>query len=540
MTEERYDKHNILAIPDLTPERSYESEGVVQSPDFRFPTQKPVRELKIIDDLDELSALADLVPPEIGDIIRNINKVLSEDSQGKLIIELQRERDEAAKGSEPTVDSGGHDNNDGVWSVDVDHNGGDGDYEVDDIFSSAPAFTVEVAPSESLVELARKAYKDDDLDIKTNYVSMMTQIIARFYQVMSTLATDGGMPDYSYLMRDFDGTAVKTSDENQKHLIDSICKNQIIYDQRLRQMNLTHTAENTLVMTRGFSAAEAQRERYFGEKFKANMNDTASTLSNDILEKERQRANDKYKDAAYNMYKYLDSATKFTNALLNIRIDEGAAKVQLSNTGSDIYAVTPPPPPTADNIDDGFETTQQQTEAAVKYVQDAQKDSVTGAQAMNGYSPGGGGGPARSVSATAETKSIFNALIGLGYNDVAACGIMGNIQQECGFNVESGRYESQAACGLFQWGNNCDGGRWQRLLSMYPDPACWNAGNQLSYMFWECENGYSTCLPATLNNFSTPEEAAVHFEEHFEGAGIANNENRMSYARQFYNLYKQK
>ena len=659
MAEERYDRHDILAIPDLTPKRSYESDGIVQAPGLQTPIQKPVRELRVIDDLDELTSLADLLPPEIGDIIRDINRVLSEDSQGKLIIAIEQggfpppitiippstppegigpvnfppisggpgsetwgpgtglpsngggeidgpgsetwepgtglpgstgggtegpegemggpgtsspgsggstsggpgsgtehpgtwpsEQEGSGgggPGSEtkgPGIETKGYGTShptDGTWIIGGQHEPNDGDYDVDDIFSAPPTFTVELEPTDSLVDLARKAYRDDDLDIKADYVAKMTQNIARFYQVMSTLAVDGGMPDYSYLMREFDGTAVSTSDANQRHLIDYICKNQIIYDQRLRQMNLTHTAENTLIMTRGFSAAEAQRERYFGEKFKANMNDTASTLSNDILEKERQNANKKYKEAAYNMYKYLDSASKYTNALLNIRIDEAAAKVQLSNTGSDIYAITPPPPPTADNIDDGFDTTQKQTEAGIKYVQDAQKDSVMGYQASGGgASYSGGGGALQSVTATADTKSIFDALIRLGYNDTAACGIMGNIQQECSFNVESGRGKNAAACGLFQWGNGCDGSRWQRLLSMYPDPACWNAGNQLSYMYWECENGYTNCLPGTLNNFSTPEEAAVHFEENFEGAGDAQNGKRMNYARQFYDLYGKK
>lgn len=510
MAEERYDRHDILAIPDLTPKRSYESDGIVQAPGLQTPIQKPVRELKVIDDLDELTSLADLLPPEIGDIIRDINKVLSEDSQGKLIIAIEQggfpppitiippstppegigpvnfppisggpgsetwgpgtglpsngggeidgpgsetwepgtglpgsigggtegpegemggpgtsspgsggstsggpgsgtehpgtwpsEQEGSGgggPGSEtkgPGIETKGYGTShptDGTWIIGGQHEPNDGDYDVDDIFSAPPTFTVELEPTDSLVDLARKAYRDDDLDIKADYVAKMTQNIARFYQVMSTLAVDGGMPDYSYLMREFDGTAVSTSDANQRHLIDYICKNQIIYDQRLRQMNLTHTAENTLVMTRGFSAAEAQRERYFGEKFKANMNDTASTLSNDILEKERQNANKKYKEAAYNMYKYLDSAAKYTNALLNIRIDEAAAKVQLSNTGSDIYAITPPPPPTADNIDDGFETTQKQTEIGEKYVEEAQKDSVMGYQASGGGASYSGGG----------------------------------------------------------------------------------------------------------------------------------------------------
>lgn len=151
---------------------------------------------------------------------------------------------------------------------------------------------------------------------------------------------------------------------------------------------------------------------------------------------------------------------------------------------------------------------------------------------------GGGSASGVTVSATADTKSVFEALKKLGYNAIAACGIMGNIQQECSFNPESGRNENAAACGFFQWGNNCDGGRWQRLCSYYPEPSCWEAGSQISFMYREIEEGYPDLMPASLNNCSSPGDAAVKFEETFERAGFPNNGNRMSYANQFYELYK--
>ena len=158
--------------------------------------------------------------------------------------------------------------------------------------------------------------------------------------------------------------------------------------------------------------------------------------------------------------------------------------------------------------------------------------------AMNGRGTGSSSNAASGtqVTATADKKSIFDALIKLGYNAIAACGIMGNIQQECSFNVKSG-ISGGAACGLFQWGNNCDGSRWQKLCSYYPDPACWDAGNQISFMFREVEEGYSNLMPASLNSASSPEEAAVIFEETFERAGVPELGKRKSYARQFYDLY---
>lgn len=95
----------------------------------------------------------------------------------------------------------------------------------------------------------------------------MTNIIQRFFQLMNTIADEANMPDYSYLLHDFDGTAVKAPDPNHQHLIDTICRNQLIRDQKLRLLHKTHNAANTLIMTRGFSVAEGKRERYLAERY---------------------------------------------------------------------------------------------------------------------------------------------------------------------------------------------------------------------------------------------------------------------------------
>lgn len=273
------------------------------------------------------------------------------------------------------------------------------DVEVDDIFSAEPEVEINLLPTDSLVDLARKGYMQDDADIKEHYTTMMTQISQRFYQVMTALAEDGNMLDYSDLMQDFDGTAVTTDDPNQQHLIDEICRNDVLYDQKLRQMNLTHTPEKTLVMTRAMTAAEGERERYLQSDYKTNMPTIVSGLSNDLLQKAREESEKKYKEAAYNMYKFLDSATKYTNTMLNMKIDSAIAKAQLANTGSDIFAITPPPQPLADNTDDNFDTTVKHQETAQKFIDEQKKDSKKGSEVDNGASSGGGSGGSGGSSA---------------------------------------------------------------------------------------------------------------------------------------------
>ena len=531
MAEDRYPKEDILNVPYLAPERDYRSEGNSEE-HVNYPTpDKPNRTLETLDNLDGVIRMADLLPAELGAIIKDITNVLSVDTQGKIIIDLMNPVPTTPETTEPgKPESGG-----GTYIYtpgDGDKN--DGDY-IDDIFSSEPEFTIQVDSPDSLITLARRAYKQDDLDIKEHYTSRMTQLSARFYQVMSTLAVDANMPDYSYLMQDFDGTAVTTSDPNQQHLIDNICKNQILYDQKLRQMNLIHTAENTLIMTRAMTAAEGQRERYLSEKYKKNLDDIPSSLSNSLLEKSREEANKKYKDSAYNMYKYLDSATKFTNSLLNLKIDNAAAKAQLANTGSDIYAITPPPAPTPDNVDDNYDTVVKQQQAGDKFVKDQSKDSKNASELDNGIGGGGGNlGASAGVlgGGNVDPLTVFNFLRSKGYNAIAACGIMGNIQQESGFN--SAADNGSGAYGLCQWMGN----RWNSLCSLASSTgrSSGDAGVQLDFLWQELQD-YNDLLPSNLNSSSSASEAAQQFEASFERSGGSALDNRMSYAEAFYQEY---
>lgn len=449
---DRYGKDNILEYPKLAPERHYESENPPPYSRPSLPVRQPDKMLETLDDLDNLYRIADLLPPDLAQIIKEITDVLSKHSQGLIIMRLKRQMnppyDEPGKAKPkkppeytPTPsDKPKHNWDDDPlpppgptepekkdsnkpepnpwppsdvprhksdqWPLPPDHpgstdggerypdkyitggddggqttkvitGGGDSQYvdaDVDDIFSSEPDVEINVIPSESLVDLARKAYEQDDADIKEHYTSEMTTISQRFFQVMTALAEDSNMLDYSDLMQPFDGTAVTTSDPNQQHLIDEICKNDVMYDQSLRQMNLTHTAAKTLVMTRGMTAAEGERERYLKSEYKTNMPSVVAGLSNDILQKNRESAEKKYKESSYNMYKYLDSAAKMTNAMLNMKIDSAIAKGQLANTGSNIFAYTPLPQPLPDDVDDNYDTVKSYEEKSQKFLDDQKKD----------------------------------------------------------------------------------------------------------------------------------------------------------------------
>lgn len=355
------------------------------------------------------------------------------------------------------------------------------DAYVDDIFSAEPEVEIEIAPTESLVDLARKGYMQDDADIKEHYTTMMSQISQRFFQVMTALAEDCNMLDYSDLMQDFDGTAVKTMYPDQQHLIDEICRNQVLYDQKLRQMNLTHTAEKTLIMTRAMTAAEGERERYLGEEYKTNMPTISAGLSNDLLQKAREDSERKYKESAYNYYKYLDSATKYTNTMLNMKIDSAIAKAELANTGSNIFAVTPPPQPLPDNVDDNFDTTNKYQDKLQKMIDEQKKDSKKGSEVDSGISgPNSSsenfkvkGGKGNTIANTGDAGEgqVRTAIMISGMTGIKSEFILAQMIQECGWGDDAGgavyhNYGGLKAgdIGYGEWGDVGRGGH-----TIFPD-----------------------------------------------------------------------
>ena len=554
---DRYSKNNILEYPVLAPERHYESENppLQERPSVQIVTPDPL--LENLEDLENVYKLANLLPPDLAKIIREITDVLSKHTQGLIIMRLQRQLNPTVpespetptptpgpggKKTEPggpgtidrpkeeptTSDSGGREKKPTTpWSpshTDINHGGevwpqkkdeygpGDSsssggtsyissgddnttfstvisnsesystiDAETDDIFSTEPDVEITIGSQVSLIDLARAAYEQDDADIKEHYTSMMSQITQRFFQVMTALAEDSNMLDYSDLMQDFDGTAVTTSDPNQQHLIDEICKNDILYDQALRQMNLTHTAAKTLVMTRGMTAAEGERERYLSEEYKTNIPSIVAGLSNDLLQKNREEAQKKYKEAAYNYYKYLDSATKATNAMLNMKIDSAAAKGQLANTGSNIFAYTPPPQPLPDDVDDNYDTVMEYDKKENEFLKDQAKDQkkaseidsgTSGPSSLKGnFKVKGGKGNTIANTGDAGEGQVRTAIMISGMTGIKSEFILAQMIQECGWGDDAGgavyhNYGGLKAgdIGYGEWGDVGRGGH-----TIFPD-----------------------------------------------------------------------
>lgn len=134
-----------------------------------------------------------------------------------------------------------------------------------------------------------------------------------------------------------------------------------------------------------------------------------------------------------------------------------------------------------------------------------------------------------------EIKGIFEFFKSNGYDEIAACGAMGRLQQEHGFQTNdvpvtttSGGLEV-GGFGIAQW----NGARITRIKNWISEHNMQanDLNAQLSALVWEARQFYS--MPGNINGCSSVEEACSIWTSQYEGGVPSTNE--ITYAKQFYN-----
>lgn len=142
--------------------------------------------------------------------------------------------------------------------------------------------------------------------------------------------------------------------------------------------------------------------------------------------------------------------------------------------------------------------------------------SGTGSIGKFGSATAGGSTTAAGGDVEQNKKTIWTFLKNKGYTDIAAAGIMGNIQQECGFRHDAVQKGAKnPGLGICQWTHKS---RKDPFLAAVPD---WktNLGGQLDFMWGELNSGsFRSVLPAGLNAYTTVESATRKFHDVFEGS----------------------
>lgn len=171
------------------------------------------------------------------------------------------------------------------------------------------------------------------------------------------------------------------------------------------------------------------------------------------------------------------------------------------------------------------------------------EDTMNGGES-SGVSEGGANINSGTIGGgNMDTDKAFEAIKKYGYSTMSACAIMGNIQQESGFNTKASN--GGAYIGLCQWDCN---GRWANLVNFASqsnrDP--YDGLVQLDFMYHEATGSRypNQCRPDAMNKRC--EEKGLQngtingWLQYFEGALGQEEDKRYGYAQQFYEKYKNK
>ena len=142
--------------------------------------------------------------------------------------------------------------------------------------------------------------------------------------------------------------------------------------------------------------------------------------------------------------------------------------------------------------------------------------------------------PMASNLSAEQKKKIFDYFVKAGYTPIAACGIMGRLEQEHHWQTDFVELHNSSigtcgGLGIAQWqGIRID--RIKNFISSHNGQLD-DLNMQLSALVWEAATYYG--MPAAVNAASTPEQACAIWTSNFEG-GNSDGQDQI-HAREFYN-----
>lgn len=331
-------KNNLLYTPDLKPERNYRSEAKFEPKKPTYTTPPP-EEPTLEDHINELQELEELIEglPMISPI-KDLTCKLKERAK---IIQTEKELEEDIPDEHWGPDPGSI----FIPEINIDDDVDIGESIPADVilpedmpllFSPPTSVTVKVETPKTLVQMAKDSYEQDQLDLQKDYLRKLKFILQKYFTNQLALTFELNTGDIDTLTKDFDGEAVTGVTANLQHLKDAIIRSQNQRIQKKRFFDKMINTENTLQYMRVWNAAEKARERYYSEAY-GDSSEFIDAESNALLREARAQHDTKYRDALYNMYKYLDSGAKMTEDILDHISIESKAKAKLLKEGIDIY-----------------------------------------------------------------------------------------------------------------------------------------------------------------------------------------------------------
>lgn len=339
-------KQNIFYKPDISIDRHYDTDGAVVHPSDSGSTQ-PVSEntteiediynraQQVEEDLLKIRSVITLLPEKTAAIIQDIvDKELLDNVTKKDELQKIINKDKEDKENKVLVDS--YPSGTKAEGTDDEDESGDEEWvweEPDPI-----DITINVVRRKDDAELANEQYLMDSVKIKEEFAYKLNNAMQDYIYPLMTVMGEVGLDSVSYLNLDYEGESITGVDTDDKHLHDTIVRNQTIVDEKNRKFAKTHGVNMSLAIMTAFDVVAQERVRYYKEEYDIGLSNFTDMYKRNILEETRKEYDNKYMKSKINMYRFLNSAVTVADDILKATLRSHVAKCYLLTQDVNIYA----------------------------------------------------------------------------------------------------------------------------------------------------------------------------------------------------------
>lgn len=254
--------------------------------------------------------------------------------------------------------------------------------EVPNMYPHITNVVLNIATPRTLVQIIQDNYARDTINLQNYYLQKLQLILQKYFQEMLTIMAECNIDDIDKLTQDFDGEYVTVGDPNMRHLRDSVCRSQIMRDQKERFIKKMFNVDNTMLHMNKWHVAEQEREAYYAEEY-GDSGTFLDSHANALLRDCRSQYDAAYNQSVYDMYKYLDSSCSALGDVLDMTSKEAQAKGQMLKKGVDIFKNRAVEEQRAE--DERHEAELKELQRQRELNKDAKPVSMNGGQVTNGH-----------------------------------------------------------------------------------------------------------------------------------------------------------
>jgi hypothetical protein len=221
-----------------------------------------------------------------------------------------------------------------------DYAGGDSytsaDYDIelpDDIFPDFDDAQITVTDGDTDSVRIEKEFATDLTNIFVDYVNKLNSSLSGYYVKFISAVGEAGMyGKYKQLLKPISTGARIQVSPGQQMLLDSVVKNEIVGDQKMRLQKKLYNTAGFVSAARSAILSKELRRRYYAMDYVVETS-FADMNRNKMLSDMRLSYDAKYEKSLYDLYKYLNSSVILLNETLALQAATCEAKAALINEG---------------------------------------------------------------------------------------------------------------------------------------------------------------------------------------------------------------